>query len=41
MPAQVILVISEGKVKEFWAVEDYLSFFQKLGLELKAKEIKK
>ena len=35
MPAQVILVISNGKAKEFWAVEDYLSFYQSLGLELK------
>ena len=41
MPAQVILVISDGKVKEFWAVEDYLSFYQKLGMELKPKEAKK
>ena len=38
MPAQVFLFISDGKVKEFWAVEDYLSFFQQLGMELKPKE---
>jgi len=38
MPAQVFLVISDGKVKEFWAMEDYLSFFQQLGMELKPKE---
>ncbi len=40
MPAQVILFISKGKVKEFWAVVDYLSFYQKLGLELRAKDVK-
>ena len=41
MPAQVILVISDGKVEKFWAVEDYLNFYQKLGMELKPKEAKK
>jgi predicted ester cyclase len=41
MPAQVVLVVSDGKVKEFWAVEDYLSFYQQLGFELKPKEVKK
>jgi len=41
MPAQVILVISDGKVKEFWGVEDYLSFYQKLGMELKPIQAKK
>ncbi len=41
MPAQAFLVISGGKVKEFWAMEDYLSFFQQLGMELKPKEGKK
>ena len=41
MPAQVILVIADGKVKEFWAVEDYLSFYQRLGMELKPKEANK
>jgi steroid delta-isomerase-like uncharacterized protein len=34
MPAQVFLVISDGKIKEFWAMEDYLSFFLQLGLSL-------
>jgi len=41
MPAHAILVISEGKVKEFWVVEDYLGFYQKLGMELMPKEVKK
>lgn len=38
MPAQVLLVISNGKIKEFCAIEDYLNFFQQLGMELKPKE---
>lgn len=38
MPAQGLLVISNGKIKEFWAIEDYLDFFQQLGMELKPKE---
>ena len=40
MPAQVFLVFSDGKIKEFWAVEDYLDFFRQLGMELKPKEEK-
>lgn len=40
MPAQAILVIADGKVREFWAVEDYLSFYQKLGMELRPKQVK-
>jgi len=35
MPAQCLFVIANGKVKEFWAVENYLDFYQQLGLELK------
>jgi steroid delta-isomerase-like uncharacterized protein len=38
MPAQVFLIIPDGKIKEFWKVEDYLSFFQQLDMELKPKE---
>jgi predicted ester cyclase len=41
MPAQCLLVIINGKVKEFWAIENYLDFFQQLGMELKPKEAKK
>jgi steroid delta-isomerase-like uncharacterized protein len=38
MPGQGFLVISDGKIKEFWAVEDYLDFYQQLGMELKPKD---
>ena len=41
MPAQVLLVIVNGKVKEFWAIENYLDFYQQLGMELKPIETKK
>jgi len=41
MPAQVLLVLANGKVKEFWAIENYLDFYQQLGMELKPKEAKK
>lgn len=37
MPAQVLLVLVNGKVKEFWAIENYLDFYQQLGLELRPK----
>jgi len=41
MPAQCLLVVLNGKVKEFWVVEDYLGFYQQLGMELKPIEAKK
>ncbi len=41
MPAQCLLVVLNGKVKEFWVVEDYLGFYQQLGMELKPVEAKK
>jgi len=41
LPAQCLLVIVNGKVKEFWAIENYLDFYQQLGMELKPKEAKK
>lgn len=37
MPAQCLFVIANGKVKEFWAIEDYLDFYQQLGMELRLK----
>jgi len=41
MPTMCLLTIANGKVKEFWVVEDYLDFYRQLGMELKPKEIKK
>jgi predicted ester cyclase len=41
MPAQCLLVVINGKVKEFWAIENYLDFYQQLGMELKPKVTKK
>jgi len=38
MPAQCLFVIVNGKVKEFWAIENYLDFYQQLGMELKPIE---
>ena len=38
MPAQCLFVIVNGKVKQFWAIENYLDFYQQLGMELKPKE---
>lgn len=37
MPAQCLFVIANGKVRKFWAVENYLDFYQQLGMELKPK----
>ena len=37
MPAQCLFVIANGKVKEFWAVENYLDFYQQLGMDLRPK----
>jgi steroid delta-isomerase-like uncharacterized protein len=41
MPAQCLFVIVNGKVKEFWAIENYLDFYQQLGMELRPIEAKK
>jgi len=35
MPAQCLFVIANGKVRVFWAIENYLDFYQQLGMELK------
>ena len=39
--SQCQLVVVNGKVKEFWVVEDYLDFYRQLGMELKPIEAKK
>jgi predicted ester cyclase len=41
MPALVMITLENGRVKEFWAVENYLDFYQQLGMELKPKEAEK
>jgi steroid delta-isomerase-like uncharacterized protein len=41
MPAQCLFVIANGKVRKFWAVENYLDFYQQLGMELKPIAAKK
>ena len=41
VPAQCLFVIANGKVKEFWAIENYLDFYQQLGMELNPIEAKK
>jgi steroid delta-isomerase-like uncharacterized protein len=41
MPAQCLFVIANGKVREFWAIENYLDFYQQLGMELRPVEAKK
>jgi hypothetical protein len=35
------MVIASGKIRELWALEDYLGFYQQLGMELKPTEAKK
>jgi predicted ester cyclase len=39
--AMHLMTIVNGKVKEWWALEDNLGFNQQLGMELKPKESKK
>ena len=41
LPALFFIVVANGKVKEGWAIEDYLGLYQQLGMELKPKEVKK
>jgi steroid delta-isomerase-like uncharacterized protein len=41
MPGVYFFVISSGKVKKFWAIEDFLGFMQQLGMELKPIAAKK
>ena len=39
MAAMAVVTIEHGKVKEWWAVEDYLGLFTQLGMELKPKQL--
>jgi predicted ester cyclase len=41
VPATHIMLIVDGKVKEWWALEDNLGLMTQLGMELKPKENKK
>ena len=41
MKIMLIIRIENGKIVESWAVDDYLSFYQQLGFELKPKEEEK
>jgi len=36
-----LLTIVDGKIKELFAIEDYLGLNQQLGMELKPKEAEK
>jgi predicted ester cyclase len=36
-----MMVITNGKINRFWALEDTLGFMNQLGMELKPKEVKK
>lgn len=38
MAAAAQMALVDGKVKDWWAIEDYLGFYQQLGMELKMKE---
>jgi len=38
MPAMHLITIVDGKVKEWWVIEDYLGLYMQLGMELKPKE---
>jgi predicted ester cyclase len=40
-PAQCLFVVVNGKVKEFWVIEDSLGFYRQLGMELKPIAAKK
>ena len=41
LPAMHLISIVNGKIKEWFAVEDYLGLYMQLGMELKPKEEKK
>ncbi len=38
LPAMHLITIVDGKIKEWFAVEDYLGLYMQLGMELKPKE---
>ena len=37
-PAMSIMTIVDGKVKDWWVIEDNLGFMQQLGMELQMKD---
>jgi steroid delta-isomerase-like uncharacterized protein len=41
MPAHGLLLVANGKIRAFWAAEDYLDLMQQLGMELKPRASKK
>jgi steroid delta-isomerase-like uncharacterized protein len=41
LPTLCLITIADGKIKELYALEDYLGMYQQLGLELKPIEAKK
>ena len=41
LPAMHLITIVDGKIEEWFAVEDYLGLYMQLGMELKPKEGKK
>jgi steroid delta-isomerase-like uncharacterized protein len=41
MPALFFVVVANGKIEGGWAIEDYLGFYQQLGMELRPKEAKR
>jgi predicted ester cyclase len=41
LPTLCLMVIAGGKIRELWALEDHLGFYQQLGMELKPIEAKK
>lgn len=40
-PAMHLMTIADGKVRDWWALEDNLGFMQQLGMELKPAKIKR
>ena len=41
LPAMHLITIVDGKIKEWFAIEDYLGLYMQLGMELKPKEAEK
>jgi len=41
LPAMHLITIIDGKIKEWFAIEDYLGLYMQLGMELKPKEAEK
>ena len=38
LPAMHLITIADGKIEQWFAVEDYLGLYMQLGMELKPKE---